>query len=268
MGTSHHEWMNPPVDHGVMLEIALDDALGGGAHQNHVITGATHVSILPCIRTQTGVKNDQRTVWPADHITCNCLASSQVTPSRMCDWGPALIPPWRRFSLICFCFCLNSLGVVPIGTNWCAISSLTGVLLCVGEPSGTHCTNQKTTFTTPELSNACQSIRVKCQSTRAAITAVVVSWLKTIPLVFCVLLGGFWTESSRLKSACISPCDWMMGSWFLKKEKGLQVGEKKRMKSRLQLWKKTPIRAAIIIINHEIDRLSADKPLFGLTIPK
>jgi len=52
--------MNPPVDHGVMLKIALDDALGGGAHQNHVITGATHVSILPCMGTQTGViVNDQ-----------------------------------------------------------------------------------------------------------------------------------------------------------------------------------------------------------------
>ena len=74
--------------------------------------------------------------------TCNFWASSQDTPSRRWDCGPALIPPWRRFSLICFCFSLNSFEVVPIGTNWWAISNLTGVLLCVGEQSGTHWNKQ------------------------------------------------------------------------------------------------------------------------------
>lgn len=29
------------------------------------------------------------------------FASSHVTPSRMCDWGPAEIRSARRFSLIC-----------------------------------------------------------------------------------------------------------------------------------------------------------------------
>lgn len=130
-----------PVDHGVMLEVTLNDAFRCSTHNNYVIARATSVSILSSHHSLS--KNllpslSEILIWYVLY-TCNFWASSQLTPSKMCDWGPALMPPWRRFSLICFCFCLNSFDVVPIGTNWWAISNLNGVLLCVGEPSGTHC---------------------------------------------------------------------------------------------------------------------------------
>ena len=136
-----------PVDHGVVLEVALNNAFRCSADDYDVIPSSANVSVLWSRRKY---KNELLIVWTwlvssqkrKSRIICistwSFWASSQLTPSRMCDWGPALMPPWRRFSLICFCFCLNSFDDVPIGTNWWAISSFTGVLLCVGEPSGTH----------------------------------------------------------------------------------------------------------------------------------
>ena len=127
----------PPINHGVVLEVTLDDSFRGSTHYNDMITSSAQIGILQMVRI---VNIILLIAWIQNRpfITCIFCASSHDTPSRMWDWGPALIPPWRRLSLICFCFCLNSLGVVPIGTNWWAISNLTGVLLCVGELSGTH----------------------------------------------------------------------------------------------------------------------------------
>lgn len=47
------------------------------------------------------------------------------------------------FTLTCCCICLNSLGLVFFGTNCRAPSIFTGVLLWVGDPSDTHCTQNQ-----------------------------------------------------------------------------------------------------------------------------
>lgn len=115
------------------------------------------------------------TTWsPAADTPASLMrfASSHVTPSRMCDCGPAEIMSARRFSLICdgwmrrrmciskaslselinlnaffyTCCCnrLNSLGFVPWGTNCRAPSMRTAFDECEGESSATHCRENNT----------------------------------------------------------------------------------------------------------------------------
>lgn len=61
---------------------------------------------------------------------------------------------WIFSVLTCCCNCLNSFGLVFFGTNCRAPSILTGVLLCVGDPSDTHCTqNQIVSFDPNNVGN-------------------------------------------------------------------------------------------------------------------
>merc|ERR1719228_1250632 len=72
-------------------------------------------------------------VW----ASCMFFTSSQLSPSRTFDSGPACTPPNRRPSFISFWTFLNSFGFVLTGTNWLLFSIL---VACEwdGDPSDTH----------------------------------------------------------------------------------------------------------------------------------
>lgn len=121
------------IDCRIMLESSLYDALGGGTHQHNMITSLRDGCIFDAIRLIPGNALQNVRLWAGRNFVCASIVLNLFSIrlySNVLYMNLLLL-------LTCCCTRLNSLVVVPAGTNCNGSSMRTGVEW-VGEPSATH----------------------------------------------------------------------------------------------------------------------------------